>query len=235
MATNYTEKERAFVASLDGDTGSDLAGWMRAIEFAGLDGRNAIIDWLRQQGFTFANASWLERIHHNGGKLIYGDGETTKAALVSAPNPDIEPPPPLRNFKTSNPQPRPPAAPIQMPKVSEASSSDMASLLAAAKGLRPLAEAVMGEIQRAVPGSNREPDSPFVIFKAPLPFLALLLSPKELRLYGDFGGAGGLGKRAEASKRFTPPFPDVVILNDARQVTAVLTETVRTAHARING
>ena len=62
MAIDYTEKERAFVASLEDDSGTGLAGWMRAIDLAKLEERNAIIDWLRQQGFTFANASWLERI-----------------------------------------------------------------------------------------------------------------------------------------------------------------------------
>jgi hypothetical protein len=45
---------------------------MTEIEASGLTARNDIIDWLRQRGFTFAKASWLERIHHNGGALIYG-------------------------------------------------------------------------------------------------------------------------------------------------------------------
>lgn len=70
MATDYAGKEKEFIASLGPDTGRDLDGWMQAISGADLAHRNDIIDWLRQNGFTFANASWLERIHHNGGRLI---------------------------------------------------------------------------------------------------------------------------------------------------------------------
>ena len=61
------------------DTGRDLAGWMAAISESGLSERNAIIDWLRHQGFQFAKASWLERIHHNGGRLIYADAVRSRA------------------------------------------------------------------------------------------------------------------------------------------------------------
>ena len=38
---------------------------------AGLSDKNEIIDWLREQSLPFARASWLERIHRNGGKPIY--------------------------------------------------------------------------------------------------------------------------------------------------------------------
>ncbi|MFX8230931.1 hypothetical protein ABTL16_19260, partial [Acinetobacter baumannii] len=72
MVTHFTAKERAFIEALKADTGRDLGSWMAAIRASGYTGRNDVIDWLRQQGFTFAHASWLERIHHNGGKLIYG-------------------------------------------------------------------------------------------------------------------------------------------------------------------
>ena len=73
MSTDYAERERDFIASLNEDTGRDLDGWMAAISESGFSERNAIIDWLRLQGFQFAWASWLERIHHNGGRLIYAD------------------------------------------------------------------------------------------------------------------------------------------------------------------
>lgn len=71
MSTDYAEKEREFLDSLAADTGRDLAGWMKAIDEASLAHRNDIIDWLRLQGFLFARASWLERIHNNGGKPLY--------------------------------------------------------------------------------------------------------------------------------------------------------------------
>ena len=51
MSTDYAEKERDFIASLNEDTGRDLDGWMAAISESGFSERNAIIDWLRHQGF----------------------------------------------------------------------------------------------------------------------------------------------------------------------------------------
>jgi hypothetical protein len=94
MSTDYAEKERDFVASLDADTGRDLAGWMTAISNSGHTERNAIIDWLRLQGFQFAWASWLERIHHNGGRLIYADDGEFNASGTSNADPFIPREPP---------------------------------------------------------------------------------------------------------------------------------------------
>ena len=73
MATDFGEKEREFIDGLKENTGRDLGEWMQAISAAGLGHRNDIIDWLRHKGFMFSKASWLERIHHNGGKPIYAD------------------------------------------------------------------------------------------------------------------------------------------------------------------
>ena len=50
MSTDYAEKERDFIASLNEDTGRDLDGWMAAISESGFSERNAIIDWLRHPG-----------------------------------------------------------------------------------------------------------------------------------------------------------------------------------------
>ena len=44
---------------------------MAAIAAQGFADKNETIDWLREQGLPFARASWLERIHSNGGKPIY--------------------------------------------------------------------------------------------------------------------------------------------------------------------
>lgn len=71
MSTDYEDKEREFLSYLKADTGRDLAEWMVAITEAGLAHRNDVIDWLRRQGFIFARASWLQRIHHGGGRPIY--------------------------------------------------------------------------------------------------------------------------------------------------------------------
>src|SRR6476659_8716110 len=71
MSTDYAAKEREFLDSLKADTGRDLSEWMAAIRAQALPHRNDIIDWLRQQGFMFSRASWLERIHNNAGRPIY--------------------------------------------------------------------------------------------------------------------------------------------------------------------
>ncbi|MBL8565271.1 MAG: hypothetical protein JNM89_06095 [Hyphomicrobiaceae bacterium] len=84
MSTDWREKEREFLASLKADTGRDLGQWMALISIQGLPHRNDIIDWLRRQGFMFSRASWLERIHHNGGQPIYITVEEL-AEAISAP------------------------------------------------------------------------------------------------------------------------------------------------------
>lgn len=83
--TDWREKEREFLVGLKADTGRDLAEWMALISGQNLPHRNDVIDWLRRQGFMFSRASWLERIHHNGGLPIYLEPEalalTTNAAI----------------------------------------------------------------------------------------------------------------------------------------------------------
>src|SRR5688572_10829926 len=65
---NERDEEREFLAGLKARTGRDLSQWMAAIAAQGFHDKNEIIDWLRTQGLPFARASWLERIHRNGGK-----------------------------------------------------------------------------------------------------------------------------------------------------------------------
>lgn len=93
MSTDWREKEREFLTGLKPDTGRDLGEWMRVIAAQNLPHRNDIIDWLRQQGFTFARASWLERIHHNAGRPIYLDGawQQPQDGLADADNLVAEP------------------------------------------------------------------------------------------------------------------------------------------------
>src|SRR5262245_34835186 len=71
MARDEEEEEREFLADLEGRTGRDLAQWMAAITEQHFTDKNETIDWLRAQGLPFARASWLERIHSNGGRPIY--------------------------------------------------------------------------------------------------------------------------------------------------------------------
>ena len=149
MATDYGEKERAFIDGLKENTGRDLGEWMQAITAAGLPHRNDIIDWLRHKGFMFSKASWLERIHHNGGKPIYADVPKEAAprrpaapargvpAAASPAAASLAPPPP----------PPPPAAPISAPTL----AGDLDALLAKAKAYRPARPARSGKDQVGAP------------------------------------------------------------------------------------
>ncbi len=78
MSRDYGELEREFIDGLAADTGRDLAAWMALIDGQTFAHRNDMIDWLRQQGLTFAKASRLERIHHNGGRPLYGERPAAK-------------------------------------------------------------------------------------------------------------------------------------------------------------
>lgn len=248
MGVDYTEKERSFVESLEADTGSGLEAWMAAISAQGLTDKNDIIDWLRGQGFTFSNASWLERIHHNGGKLIYAD----------APPP--EPPSPRRKSKTERaaapppsqtlddeiifepltahvaaPLAAPPAAPPPVtPPASVRSGDTLDAVLAAAKAYRPLAQFLLAEIARTLPGIHVRPDQPFVRFAAPRDFATLAISAKDLRLMFD-AGAPPLPqtlKKASLGTGRAVPYPHMAVLTDARQIDAALLALVESAAKR---
>jgi hypothetical protein len=89
VSTDYGEKERQFLETLKTDTGRDVAEWMAIIAAEKLTTRNEIIDWLRRKGFMFSKASWLERIHNNGGRPIYENGgaarKTARPRRAAAP------------------------------------------------------------------------------------------------------------------------------------------------------
>jgi len=224
MSTDYAEMEREFVASLKEDTGRDLSGWMTAIADSGLGERNAIIDWLRHQGFQFAKASWLERIHHNGGRLIYAD-ET------SAPFPSARPRPSLSIVHA-------PPARVESPRPFPAPSStrpvtpnkDIEPLLADAKGLRPLAELVLREIARTVPDAAFSASGSLIAAGMPETFAALQTSPKALRLYANFGAPGvHRAKPADAAIKSATAFAEVLILDDARSIDEDFLRLIRAA------
>ena len=228
MSTDYAEKERNFIAGLAEDTGRDLAAWMTAISGSGFNDRNAIIDWLRHQGFQFANASWLERIHHNGGRLIYADDveHTVPAARPASRAFPMSDEPPRRERPVI--LPRPPA-----PKPSPV-GDDIQRLLAEAKGLRPLADLILREVARAVPDAEFTASTPLVVMSAPLPFAALLPGPKKLRLYGSFGSAGAAdhAKPADTVNRAAATFPEMLVLDDARSIDENFQRLIRATARR---
>jgi hypothetical protein len=262
MATDYAEKEREFVAALAEDTGRDLSAWMAAISATGLAHRNEIIDWLRQSGFTFANASWLERIHHNGGRLVYGDlPPPGHVPVVKAPAPAPEPPP-ARLPKVASPDPiiaaqlTPAAAGLEPARVSPSARREavthapaalpqgldgaIAEALLAAKGLRPLAMLALQEIRLIIPATELTADGTLLVMSAPKPYLALLPAAKALRFYGDYDRAiDSRAALAEAAMKIAskapPPFPSVIVLTDARLVDATFAQLVKSAHERAHG
>lgn len=180
MSIGFSEKERAFVDGLAADTGRDLDGWMTAIAGAGLTQRNEIIDWLRQEGFTFARASWIERIHHNGGKLIYAGGVRTPAERHTRK--PVKPGADVRPMAVKAPTP---AAPTQA--VAAQSGGDVEALLAAAKAYRPLAQVLLRDILSAVPGADVRALSGHVVVSQVRPFAAIVPGPKDVRLLLSFG------------------------------------------------
>lgn len=246
MGTDYAEKEREFVDSLAEDTGRGLDQWMQAIATAGHTQRNDIIDWLRLQGFAFPKASWLERIHHNAGRLIYADdranpGHTRRLGAVSQ----------IANVSSAAEGSLPAdhaGADAVARREDERSERQMtgpvhhvgssnfhiAQFLLAAKGLKPLAEFVLREIEAAVPGTSVTVAAPYLTIAAPAAFAALHPAPKELRLYADFGAASvGRVRKADASAaRGTPPFPEVLVINDARQIDAPFRDLIASAYTR---
>jgi hypothetical protein len=243
MTSNYGDKEREFLDALEGDTGRTLAQWMQAIAAQGLSERNDIIDWLRRQGFRFSRASWLERVHHNGGKPIYADRPQTErrverrpsrpgaaasaGALGSRPT-AMEPgrssgtgPASARARATDAPgvdrqTPRPAAeayasaaANVVALTFADPLSPQITELTAKAKAYRPLADFILREIAKAVPGTTFGVRGQLVsMVLGEREFATLAISARELKL----AVAG-----------------TTVALTDAREVDAALMMRVRAA------
>jgi len=215
MSKDEQEEERLFLGELKARTGRDLAEWMAAIAAQGFADKNDTIDWLRGQGFPFARASWLERIHSNAGKPIYAH-EALAAPVAPAP-----------------PSPKPAPAPrAATPR--EAAQLD--KLLAAAKGYRPLYDLLAAQIKATIPGVDLVPKSGYISIVAPREFAAITLHATELRLGLDLGEhpLGGSLQKAKL-KGPGPGITHMLVLTDARQVNADLLRLVAAATARVNG
>jgi hypothetical protein len=119
VSIDYGERERQFLEALKADTGRTLEEWMAAITAQGLTQRNDIIDWLRRQNFMFSKASWLERIHNNGGRPIYsgGGGPRAQARPRNQANRPLRAPPspPQDSTRVTVPPASPVPAPAQPP------------------------------------------------------------------------------------------------------------------------
>ncbi len=129
---------------------------------------------------------------------------------------------------------------ISAPALATDVAMDAAALdvLAAAKGLRPLALLALNSIAAAVPATRFASDGGLLVLAAPEPYLALLPGPKTLRFYGNFGpGKHERVARSEAAMKTAskapPPFPQVLALADARLVDQIFVALIAGAHAAI--
>lgn len=231
MATDYGEKERAFIDGLKENSGHDLDEWMAAITEQNLPHRNDIIDWLRQQGFMFSKASWLERIHHNSGRPIYaGNTAATPAAPRRRQDASVIAKPP------SAPKPEP--DPVASASVEARPDNDLDALLAKAKAYRPLAHFLIEQIKTVRPAARFEPRGTFIAIGDTENFAALGIGAKQLRLHLELGDhppdeivkkgvpGGGLGKADALSH--------MVVLTDARQIDAYLLDLIKRAAKKVN-
>lgn len=235
MSTDYGEMERQFLESLKADTGRDLAEWLEAIAAENLDRRNDIIDWLRRKGFMFSKASWLERIHNNGGRPIYAGKDTKRPQrrVRVAQSSNVVP------FKLppAAPPPAPPAdpAPVTAPVATSppADKGALDELLAKAKAYRPLANFVLAEIAKAVPGAVLSAEAAHVSISNGRPFAVLAISARELKLGLDLGQRP-FDNTVKAAKLpgISSAITHMVILTDARQVDDGLRALFREAASR---
>jgi hypothetical protein len=219
MAADERQEEAQFLAELKARSGRDLAGWMTAIAAQNFGDKNEVIDWLRGQGFAFARASWLERIHSNGGRPIYD-------AVAERP-------------ARSQPKPRPEQASLPPPSVPPPSGEEAAlleKLMAQAKGYRPLYQMLEAEVKRAIPDLRLSPAPTHIAFSAPATFAAVALSASEVRL-GLALGEHPCDSRLQRAKMkgVGEDISHMVVLTDARQVNADLLSRVLAANIRVNG
>jgi len=237
MANDEREEEREFLDGLKARTGRDLAEWMAAIAARGFSDKNEIIDWLRSQGLPFARASWLERVHRNGGRPIYADTPGDVAAETSRDEARRGEPrraPQLRVIPKM-----PEETGQEAPEENDQPASDMATpiekLVAAAKGYRPLYHLLEARIRQVIPGVRFSARTRYVSVGAPYEFAAVTLQATEVRLglnLGDRALDRGLEKA-----RLRGPGPAIthmIVLTDARQVDDDLLALIATANSRVN-
>jgi hypothetical protein len=261
MAADERHEEQQFLAELKARSGRDLAEWMAAIAAQNFTDKNETIDWLRGQGFAFARASWLERIHSNGGRPIYqsqperairarekppprrrAEAPTvTVAAAAEAANVTVPAAAEAANVTVpaaaeAPTVPVPAAAAAPTVPVAVTAADQLATLIAAAKGYRPLYLLLESEVRAHVPGMIPSPASTHISFGAPAEFAAVALNAAELRL-GLALGDRAFDQRLQRArlKGAKAQITHMVVLTDARQVNADLLSLVRAANVRING
>lgn len=243
MARDYRAMEEEFIADLKSRSGRSLAEWMAAVDAAGLTHRDDIIDWLQPQGFTFEHASWLERIHNNGGVPIYrappaerrADSRASASGTASAsaappsagrPTPAMAQGPPVSGAS---------GAPAAAPKAADTGPEALVAVLARGKAFRMLAELVIAEARRVLPEVVVNVRGDLVTLERPGLLAVLAVTPRELRLGLVLGAHAlvpplvrprGVGSDAAVTH--------MLVLTDARQVDDALVELLRRADTIAN-
>jgi Domain of unknown function (DUF5655) len=213
------EEEQEFLAELKARTGRELADWMSAITAKGFADKNETIDWLRGEGFPFARASWLERIHSNGGRPIYEHAPTRKADAAPAVAAPAKPAP----------------KPAEQKPLTTDETALYEKLLAGAKGYRPLYLMLEAEMRRAIPRLVILPKASYLSVGAPREFAAVSLHSSEVRLGLDLGDKPFDAPLQKAKlKGAGPAISHMLMLTDARQIDAGLLELLSTSCARAN-
>jgi hypothetical protein len=226
MVKDEREEEREFLEGLKARTGRDLGEWMAAIAAQGFGDKNEIIDWLRAQSLPFARASWLERIHRNGGRPIFADDarptETRRTPLLR-----LVPKGPARLEQQVE---------EEKDQTAHDAGAALEKLVAAAKGYRPLYRLLEAQIRRAVPGATFSAQARYVSVGAPREFAAIALSASEVRLGLDLGDRAFSGRLEKARLRGPgPAITHMLVLTDARQVDDDLSALLAGANGRVNG
>jgi hypothetical protein len=230
------QEEREFLEGLKPRTGRDLAGWMAAIAEQGFHDKNEIIDWLRSQGLPFARASWLERIHRNGGKPIHGDVAAMAPAAAARPSvPEATAPPPEPPQPPAQRRASPPKGGAEVQPAAEA-AQELEKLVSAAKGYRPLYHLLESQIRQAIPDAVLLARGRYISVGAPGELAAITLHPTEIRLGLDLGDRPFDAHLEKAKLRGPgPAITHMVVLTDARQVDGTLLALVNAANQRVNG
>lgn len=241
MSRKHAELEREFIDELPSRTGRSLDAWMAAIKAAGLTEKNAIIDWLRPQGLTFAHASWLERIHNNGGRPIYLGAALADPPRALPPVPSSVPlalpvkkapvPASVAPVRVQQAEPlRPLASPVA------AGTADLGELLLRAKGLRPLAEMLLREFKTALPSVQVSARGDLISLANPREFSVILPGPRELRLGLSLADAtSGISLVPARIPGSGAQITHMLLVNDARQVGPELIDIVQRASSHVNG
>lgn len=256
MSTDWREKEREFLSSLAADTGRDLSAWMALIAAQGFKDKNEVIDWLRAQGFLFARASWLERIHNNGGRPIYITPEDLAApppaAVAAAAQPEAVKPeavkpepakPETMNETATSPAMAQPVAEaavdvravrVQKTAPPPSPAEAVAEVLARAKAYRPLAQHLLRALENSVPGLIVSAGAAHLMLATDRPFALLAVSGKDVRLALAMPGRAVEPPLEPLKLPVTLARPaegmtHMIVLTDARQIDARLLGIVRTA------